>query len=425
MTVLLARARKRDNVMKILSFMATLVYTATLQFPVLAQQYPSPTFNTATANSQTNSKIVGAYPLPTIPCDVSAYSYYLTTKSAVPSCFANLSTYDVEGLDSIKFPPVTGVAVGHLVRTQHLVQANTTQGNGIQEYGSAINMQVGTGAGVQTNWNQKVGEFIGVNVVPGGSNAWAFNTDITQHAGVGNYPMFGYENDISNFNQEFPVGGTVSAGIFQQFLSSNRVTAAYYAAATTSAGTGNPGAFAAYDGFLLNGANLFSDNDWISSTGAKFGFQLAGTHITGFDTTNDTLSTALNAKQGQYICLNSSDGCLQYTGSNTLWYKQNGGVVAALQGANSGVNYPTIKNNSAGFGPAISASGADINISLDLQGKGAAAVRALGPGGFTTTAGPITSNDGFVAGSQVGVSCAAGTVNLSTMVVTNGIITHC
>lgn len=415
--------------MKVLSFMATLIYAVILQFPVFAQQYPSPTFNTATANSQTNSKIVGAYPLPTIPCDVSAYSYYLTTKSAVPLCFANLSTYDVGGSDSIKFPPVTGVAAGHLVRTQHLVQANTTQGNGIQEYGSAINMQVGTGAGAQTNWNQKVGEFIGVNVVPGGSNAWAFNTDISQMPGVGNYPFYGYENDITNFNQEFPVGGAVSAGIFQTFLSSNRVTAAYYATATTSAGTGNPRAFAAYDGFLLNGANLFSDNDWISSTHANFGFQLAGGHTIGLDTTNDSLGVAVNARQNQSICLNSTDGCFVYVGSNVLQYKQNGGITAmAIQSNTGSVNYLQMGNAGTGFGPNLAAVGSDTNIDLTLTPKNTGVVKVVGSASVTanlSVTGPVNSAGGFKSGSAVGVSCAAGSVSLSTMVVTNGIITHC
>lgn len=308
------------------------------------------------------------------PCNVSLWTFYDSTQGAVPSCFADI----LSGQININFGPVTGTNNPSITNTQHLIQTVTRLDSTQQEYASSINLMVETGgdAPSSTPTNQKVGQFISVGVYPGGSNSWSLNTDITQYAGVGDYPFYGIENDISNFNKEFAPGGNVSAAFYQVLNSSNRITALYFASAFVTPGTGNPSALASYYGFALDGSNLISDNDWISGTSATYGFQLTGAHTVGYDTTTDTLSVAVNTKANQKVCLNSGDGCWEYVGSNTTQYKQlSGGIVVALVGSASAVNYFSILDAPTTFGPQLQAVGSDTNISLTIKAKGNGAVR--------------------------------------------------
>lgn len=116
-------------------------------------------------------------------------------------------------------------------------------------------------------------------------------------------------------------------------------------------------------------------------------------------------------------------------GSNALQYKQNGGITAmAIQSNTGSVNYLQMGNARTGFGPNLAAAGSDTNIDLTLTPKNTGIVKVVGSASVAanlSVTGPVNSAGGFKSGSAVGVSCAAGTVSLSTMVVTNGIITHC
>ncbi len=135
--------------------------------------------------------------------------------------------------------PMTGVASAvngipdrsHLVNTQNLIQAGTSEGNEAQEYGQVINMWVASGAGP----------------------VWGANIDVVQHESVGDKELMGLEINYSNFNRDFLVGGAVSAALGIQPLTSYRVTAGIYMAGISAITASNPGGHMMYDAILVNG----------------------------------------------------------------------------------------------------------------------------------------------------------------------------
>jgi hypothetical protein len=60
-----------------------------------------------------------------------------------------------------------------------------------------------------------------------------------------------------------------------------------------------------------------------------------------------------------------------------------------------------------------------------LYGSGTAKIILTGANGTISTTGGVTATAGYTANGVAGVSCAAGTVSLTTLVVTIGIVTHC
>lgn len=225
-------------------------------------------------------------------------------------------TLALGGPINVPFNPVTGAS--QPVLGQQVDSCTTMGGNTQQEYCLNVNMTDMTGGGgaAITNTNQKVGEFVSVNVVPGGSNAWATNFDIVQRSGVGNYPFFNSEFDLTNFNQDFPVGGSVSANLFVNFLSSFPVTAGIYGAATTSGG-----AFATHDFIFGNGATLAEDNFIADGTSATHGLLEGGTHsVAILDSSTSTTGLQINGTHSsQDILLSDSPpSALNFTGTNSF-----------------------------------------------------------------------------------------------------------
>jgi hypothetical protein len=115
-----------------------------------------------------------------------------------------------------------------------------------------------------------------------------------------------------------------------------------------------------------------------TSATSAIGYTDIGTHsVSSFDTTGATTSVAFKAASGQSVCLDSSDACWTYAGSNTTYFKQGSTPqnVLALNGASTTTpNLLTILNAPTGFGPSLKASGVDANIPLNLYGQGTGAV---------------------------------------------------
>lgn len=110
----------------------------------------------------------------------------------------------------------------------------------------------------------------------------------------------------------------------------------------------------------------------------------------------------------------------QYDPSSTLGWK-----IGLQFGALTG-HFPVATGGTliGGTGPAISlnwtvANGIDWSL-----GAATGFWEKFGTVWSVTGAG-VASATGYAVGATVGVSCAAGTVNLTTLVVTNGIVTHC
>lgn len=90
----------------------------------------------------------------------------------------------------------------------------------------------------------------------------------------------------------------------------------------------------------------------------------------------------------------------------------------AVSGANQ-ANYIDFGNALSGSPATIRAAGVDANAGLTVAAAGSGTTIVGAAGGSVSLQGTVK------AGAVAGVSCPAGTVNPSTMVVTNGIVTHC
>ena len=71
------------------------------------------------------------------------------------------------------------------------------------------------------------------------------------------------------------------------------------------------------------------------------------------------------------------------------------------------------------------ASAAMVAVGASSYSVNATSTGILLTGPTTVTSGLNVQAGGYSAGGVAGVSCAAGTVNLTTLTVTSGIVTHC
>ncbi|MCF4123847.1 hypothetical protein [Methylobacterium sp. SyP6R] len=157
------------------------------------------------------------------------------------------------------------------------------------------------------------------------------------------------------------------------------------------------------NGHLYQGAHLIRDNTFYDGTQAITSINVAGTHYTGFNTTQGSMPYAMTSGQGQKTCLNGLDACLYCAGNGTLRYEQNGGKVLNLIGTPGGINSIAITSAGAGGAGFISPDGPAADIPLILQGKGAGPVQVNG--GAVVTGGLGLPSLPAVAGTAKGTLC--------------------
>ncbi len=99
--------------------------------------------------------------------------------------------------------------------------------------------------------------------------------------------------------------------------------------AATASGSGVTLTRATYNminGHLYQGAHLIRDNTFYDGTHATTSITIAGTHVSGVNTSQGTMPYAFTAGAGQNLCLNSLDACLSYA-DGALRYGQSGAAV--------------------------------------------------------------------------------------------------
>jgi hypothetical protein len=188
-------------------------------------------------------------------------------------------------------------------------------------------------------------------VLPGAGQTWGGNSALDIETGVGPVPIFGWEFDTFNKNQNYPVGGPIMANLFLNGASEYTGTAAIYA--TLSGGTGSLGNKGFYHGALFQGdtyiqaatlADATSSQYVIHALGAPHvhdavirddtnsarSIDIGGSHTIGIDMTRGTYGTAITLPPSNYIGLNGRANLVGY----------NGAVGALTYGAtNSGTAY--------------------------------------------------------------------------------------
>lgn len=171
------------------------------------------------------------------------------------------------------------------------------------------------------------------------------------------------------------------------------------------------------------GNGLISDNTIFDSSSSTTSVTIAGAHTVGISTTLGNVAHAMLSAQGQDTCFNALDACWKYAGSNTLQYAQNGGIPLQISGTAGGLNGIVITSAPNGFGPQFKPApgGGDTLVNLITGGIGGGAMIVQSD---ESVQGSLAATS-FTVGSTAGVSCAAGSVSLTTLTITNGIVTHC
>lgn len=363
--------------MKQISFLMALLYMLTLPFVVGAQTYPSPTFNNVTANGQMQTNAISAIGTLGTPPTFSFANGVIQNSSVAATDIYNplvpVGWFTVDGFRSTVVSPASATA------------QNT------DAYGFYVrNQTVSTGLG-----GNAVGMYGLVTCEVNGCSSWGLNPVLSDNSTTSglttvNRTLIGAEFD-------FGVHGT---GTKVQGISLNGSAIAQPSAANgfSCGNLGTPGV--AY----WTACFVVADNT--ATTGAIFGATAAAS----------ANKASIPVKFGVY----DSAATGHYVQINGIPF----GTNSAFQIMdNIRANGLVLTTAQTGSGPSIFPAGTDTNINLTLSGKGAGGVIAANQitaqGGINVTGGTVAVN------SIPAVSCAAGTVNVSTMVVTNGIITHC
>lgn len=240
-------------------------------------------------------------------------------------------------------------------------------------------------------------------VKPGAGHTWGMNSSLHLSNGIGPIPMFGFEFDTTNDNQNYPIGGPIMANLFLNGSSSYTGTAAIFA--TLSGGTGSLGNYGFYYGALFQGdtyiksatiADATSSDYVLHALGAPHVHQavirddtnsprsiiINGNHTIGIDMTGGNYGTAITLPAAGFVGFNGQ--------SNTLGYNA----------TSSRLQYG-VSNTAPLF-------------QIDNSGNVSTA------GGLLTQ--NVTANS-FAVGASAGVSCSGPPT--SNFQVTNGIVTRC
>jgi hypothetical protein len=239
-----------------------------------------------------------------------------------------------------------------------------------------------------------------------------------------------------NFLGGYAVGSvTLSTGTYNVLIGGDQGTDTATASTSTAIGIGSGARPGTNDVILGNGAGGSTTTNNLRNV--LLGFS-AGTHITsGSEVIAIGDSALLNlVTGGSSVAIGGGAGVFATAGSFT-------GV-----GVNTGKSVTTM-TNFAGFGNGVGqstcaagsnvlllgsnsatdcASGAESN-AIHIGAGAADIISVTGAGtpstSVMTVAGIQNVAGGYKANGTAGVSCAAGTVSLATLVVTSGIVTHC
>lgn len=288
-------------------------------------------------------------------CDLSQWSADPQgTQSPIPNCYGSRLSSKID----IAYPGVVGIGAedGSRVPTndptflQHgqlLIQSKTTKGNDQQESAIVSNMITRTGGSgaSQTNHNQKVNLTLFTLMMPGASNTWGMNNDFHINPGVGHYPAFRHEGDMTNFNGDYAPGGCnpcakdrINANAAGDFLTFTGypITAGIWLTGEPNSGNANMHYGLYFAGNPKHGSvgtGLIKAVTVYDATNAPTSLKIDGTHTTGIDTSGASMSYAATFGSGQKLCFGGTSGCLNYDNVNRLLNYNNGQILLSDTGS--------------------------------------------------------------------------------------------
>lgn len=286
---------------------------------------------------------------------------------------------------------------------------------------------------------------------------WSSNLSVTSYQQANMNAFVFYRADSPFVNNVFVYGalrgfqfGTSVWGVTSKFAA-GLITCDFTTYCIDSTGNNVTGHI---DALKPDGQNVASPGTGVAGArGIRIGGLSAFWDINSFETTYyDTeaielasgsrgITLKMNAVRcNLYNLSNSGAGCEKDLGTaNNVYFAQqpqliNGnGTSLATTGVPPSLNVQRNSvTNMANFALALdaitgnpvtyTAAGQATNINLSVAAKGAGTV-IVGPN--FSSPGASTFGGAIYVGATPGVSCSAGTVNTTTMVITNGIVTHC
>lgn len=256
-------------------------------------------------------------------------------------------------------------------------------------------------------------------VLPGGGDAWAGAFDTFIEPGWLETFATGFEIDITNNSGRDATGFglTIPLLYLGGSVGTNPITAIIHASPFGTMGTN----FMSHEGLWIQGQYTIKDHDIRMSTHSMVGVFDDGVHGTAsyFDGSTSPNGILLegNYSTGNAMVANATIAAFQTSpGADfTGFTVTNAGTTVNTTNANLILN----------TGNSQSYARFDLFDSNSLNFQTGSAVS----GGITISslAGPINLNPGthLNIGGVAAVGCTAGTVNISTISVTDGIVTHC
>ena len=167
----------------------------------------------------------------------------------------------------------------------------------------------------------KVGNFVALSCSSGSSSCYGLNTVVQANTGF-NSLLTGHEIDL-NFNTGRTAGSFGSANAAYNLVLAGTVASSTYpaTAALWITGAGSNYNSMWYDGVYISPGP--TSNGFEDASNSATAFTAAGSHTTGLDTTNASLTYALNAAANQLVCLDGAKVCFVYNSSAQKVYLTN------------------------------------------------------------------------------------------------------
>jgi hypothetical protein len=271
----------------------------------------------------------------------------------------------------------------------------------------------------------KIGEAIQTDCNPGSGNCYGLNIVNNIPAGFGAFSAAGLEINTNNVNHDYPFGGYGGVVDYPFQILANATFPVTAAMAIGNLTTN----YAYHAGIYFSTGYGAQDYSIYDIDNAQYSYNDAGTHSAAGIWEHSTAPIGVFVN-GTYSSAAIQDGSTAPFGivlGGTYGTSSVYDVGTASYGLNDNGTHSAAgiwEHSTAPIGVFINGTHSSAGIQDSTTAPyGLALVGTYGTAALTTP-GLIVAGS-YKAGTSAGVTCLAGTVNLSTLVITAGLVTHC